>query len=78
MENPGLVIPDVMTAIRALNEAIKQGDGETDERLFTLVACRDTPFFTDAERAACRTQKSGLPEGNIHARPSPRRREWRG
>ena len=27
-------------------------DGETDERLFTLVAWRDTPFFTDAEHAA--------------------------
>ena len=26
--------------------------GESDERLFTLVAWRDTPFFTDAERAA--------------------------
>ena len=84
MKNPGVVIPDAMTAIRALNEAIKQGgvpprtldlvhlrasqingcgvcvgavakarkDGETDERLFTLVAWRDTPYFTDAERAA--------------------------
>jgi AhpD family alkylhydroperoxidase len=26
--------------------------GETDERLGTLVAWRDTPFFTEAERAA--------------------------
>ena len=84
MKNPGMVIPGAMTAIRSLNEAIKQGgvpprtlelvhlrasqingcsvcvgaaarakkDGETDERLFTLVAWRDTPFFTDAERAA--------------------------
>jgi AhpD family alkylhydroperoxidase len=26
--------------------------GETDERLFTLVAWRDTPYFTEAERAA--------------------------
>ena len=25
---------------------------ETDERLFTLAAWRDTPYFTDAERAA--------------------------
>lgn len=84
MRNPAAVIPDAMTAIRALNEATKQGgvpprtldlvhlrasqingcsvcvgaaakakkEGETDERLFTLVAWRDTPFFTDAERAA--------------------------
>jgi AhpD family alkylhydroperoxidase len=84
MKNPAVVIPDAMTAITALNEAIKQGDvpprtldlvhlrasqingcsvcvgaaakarddGETDQRLFTLVAWRDTPFFTDAERAA--------------------------
>lgn len=26
--------------------------GETDERLFAIAAWRDTPFFTDAERAA--------------------------
>jgi len=26
--------------------------GETDERLFALSAWRDTPYFTDAERAA--------------------------
>ena len=26
--------------------------GETDERLFTISAWRDTPYFTDAERAA--------------------------
>ncbi|HEX9162727.1 MAG TPA: carboxymuconolactone decarboxylase family protein [Thermoanaerobaculia bacterium] len=26
--------------------------GETDERLFAVVAWRDTPYFTDAERAA--------------------------
>jgi len=27
-------------------------EGETDERLFTVAAWRDAPFFTDAERAA--------------------------
>jgi AhpD family alkylhydroperoxidase len=26
--------------------------GETDQRLFSVAAWRDTPFFTDAERAA--------------------------
>ena len=26
--------------------------GETDERIFTVAAWRDTPYFTDAERAA--------------------------
>lgn len=84
MKNPAVVIPEAMTAIRALNEAATKGgvpqrtldlvhlrarqingcsvcvgaavrarrDGETDERLFTLVAWRDTPFFTEAERAA--------------------------
>jgi AhpD family alkylhydroperoxidase len=26
--------------------------GETDERLFALTASRETPYFTDAERAA--------------------------
>jgi len=84
MKNPAKVIPDAMTAILALNEAIKQGgvpsktldlvhlrasqingcsvcvgagararkEGETEERLFTLVAWRDTPYFSDAERAA--------------------------
>jgi AhpD family alkylhydroperoxidase len=30
---------------------IKQA-GETDERLFTVAAWRDAPYFTDAERAA--------------------------
>ena len=84
MKNPAVVIPDAMTAIRALNEATTQGgvpprtlalahlrasqingcavclgaaarakqDGESDERLHTLSAWRDTPYFTDAERAA--------------------------
>lgn len=84
MRNPGMVIPGAMTAIRSLNDAVRQGgvpqrtldlvhlrasqingcavclgaagkarqDGETDERLFTLIAWRDTPFFTDPERAA--------------------------
>jgi AhpD family alkylhydroperoxidase len=27
-------------------------EGETDERLFSVVAWRDAPYFTDAERAA--------------------------
>ena len=84
MKSPAVIIPDAMTAIRSLNEAIQQGgvpqrtvdlihlrtsqingcavclgaavkareDGETDERLFTLSAWRDTPYFSDAERAA--------------------------
>ncbi|MBV9817803.1 MAG: carboxymuconolactone decarboxylase family protein [Solirubrobacterales bacterium] len=84
MKNPGMVIPEAMTAIRALNDAVQHGglpqrtldlvhlrasqingcsvcvgaaakartDGETDERLFTLVAWRDTPYFSEAERAA--------------------------
>ena len=29
-----------------------KGAGETDERLFTVAAWRDAPYFTDAERAA--------------------------
>lgn len=84
MKSPGIVIPDAMTAIRSLNDAVQQGglpkrtldlvhlrtsqingcsvclhaaagakkDGETEERLFTLSAWRDTPYFSDAERAA--------------------------
>ncbi len=84
MKNPGLVIPDAMTAIHALNKATTQGgvpqqtldlvhlrvsqingcsvcvgaaararkNGETEQRLYTLVAWRDTPYFSDAERAA--------------------------
>lgn len=84
MKSPGVIIPDAMSAIRALNEAVQQGgvpqrtldlvhlrasqingcsvclgaatrartDGETDERVFTLLAWRGTPYFTDAERAA--------------------------
>jgi AhpD family alkylhydroperoxidase len=84
MRNPAVVIPDAMTAIRALNEATTQGGvpqqtldlvhlrvsqingcsicvgaaayarkrGETEERLYTVVAWRDAPYFSDAERAA--------------------------
>ncbi|MDI3422595.1 carboxymuconolactone decarboxylase family protein [Streptomyces luteolus] len=37
----------VDAASRSAREA-----GETDERLATVAAWRDTPFFTDAERAA--------------------------
>ena len=76
MKSPAVVIPDAMTAIRSLNEAVQQGGvpertldlvhlrtsqingcsvclgpavkarkgGETDERLFTLSAWRDTPY----------------------------------
>ena len=84
IKSPAVIIPDAMTAIRSLNEAVQQGgvpqrtldlvhlrasqingcavclgaatkarkDGETDERLFTLSAWRETPYFTDEERAA--------------------------
>jgi alkylhydroperoxidase family enzyme len=38
MKSPAVVIPDAMTAIRSLNEA--------------LSAWRDTPYFSAAERAA--------------------------
>jgi AhpD family alkylhydroperoxidase len=33
--------------------------GETDERLLTLAAWRDTPYFTDAERAALALTEAG-------------------
>jgi AhpD family alkylhydroperoxidase len=33
--------------------------GETDERLFTMVAWRDAPYFTDAERAALALAEAG-------------------
>jgi AhpD family alkylhydroperoxidase len=33
--------------------------GETDERLFTLAAWRDAPYFTDAERAALALTEAG-------------------
>ena len=33
--------------------------GESDERLFTLAAWRDTPYFTDAERAALALAEAG-------------------
>jgi alkylhydroperoxidase family enzyme len=33
--------------------------GLTDERLFTLAAWRDTPYFTDAERAALALTEAG-------------------
>ena len=31
---------------------VMKKEGESDERLFALAAWRDTPYFTDAERAA--------------------------
>ena len=31
---------------------LMKGAGESDERLFAIAAWRDTPYFTDAERAA--------------------------
>jgi len=84
IQHPGTLIPDAMTAIRSLVEAVREGGvphrtldlmhlrvsqingcsvcvgaaararetGETDQRLFTVVAWRDTAYFTDAERAA--------------------------
>jgi len=33
--------------------------GETDERLFTLAAWRDSPYFTDAERAVLALTEAG-------------------
>jgi len=33
--------------------------GESDERLFTVSAWRDTPYFTDAERAALALTEAG-------------------
>jgi AhpD family alkylhydroperoxidase len=35
-----------------MHPRIARKAGETDERLFALAAWRDTPYFTDAERAA--------------------------
>ncbi|MGH9467337.1 MAG: carboxymuconolactone decarboxylase family protein [Terriglobales bacterium] len=45
---------------------LRQG-GETDDRLFTVAAWRDAPYFTDAERAAltlaeCVTRLSDRPD----------------
>lgn len=35
-----------------VNPPFARKPGETDERLFAVAAWRDTPYFTDAERAA--------------------------
>ncbi|MGH7697459.1 MAG: carboxymuconolactone decarboxylase family protein [Candidatus Dormibacteria bacterium] len=85
MNNPAMILPEAMNAVRALGNAgresglseeiaalatlrasqingcsvcvdmhsrqMKDG-GESDERLFSLAAWRDAPYFTDAERAA--------------------------
>jgi AhpD family alkylhydroperoxidase len=100
MTNPAVVIPDAMTAIRALGESVNQGgvprrtlalvhlrasqingcstcvgaaanarkDGETDERLDTLVAWRDTPHFSRAERAALALTEAAT---RLSDRPDP-------
>jgi len=85
MNNPALVLPDVMQALQTLSAAAEKAgvpkrtlelmhlrasqingcsvcldmhhrlskkSGETEERLFTVAAWRDAPYFTDAERAA--------------------------
>ena len=85
MKNPAEILPDAMTALKALAPAAYKGGvppqtlglvhlrasqingcgacvdggvkhakkaGETDERLFTVSAWREAPYFTDAERAA--------------------------
>ena len=53
--------------------------GETDERLFTLAAWRDAPYFTDAERAALALAEAGtrladlgdpVPDAVLTTRPS--------
>ena len=36
-----------------------QKAGETDERLRTLAAWRDTPYFSDAEQAALKLTEAG-------------------
>lgn len=35
-----------------LHTKLMRADGETDERMHAVAAWRDTPYFTDAERAA--------------------------
>ena len=35
-----------------MTEYVTKKAGETDERLFTVAAWREAPYFTDAERAA--------------------------
>jgi AhpD family alkylhydroperoxidase len=35
-----------------MHARLMRQDGETDERLFAVAAWRDTPYFSDAERAA--------------------------
>lgn len=35
-----------------MHPRLARKNGETDERLFAVAAWRDTPYFTDAERAA--------------------------
>ncbi|ALG14936.1 carboxymuconolactone decarboxylase family protein [Kibdelosporangium phytohabitans] len=36
-----------------------KAEGETDERLYSLVSWQETPFFTDQERAALRLAEEG-------------------
>jgi AhpD family alkylhydroperoxidase len=43
-------------------------EGETDERLFTVAAWREAPFFTDAERAALALTEAAT---RLSDRPDP-------
>lgn len=51
-----------------LHSGMLKNMGETDERLFTLAAWRDTPYFTDAERAALALTESVT---RLSDRPDP-------
>jgi AhpD family alkylhydroperoxidase len=100
MKNPAMVLPEVLEALLALNQATEKAEvpsktiglvqlrasqingcsvcvdmhcrdlkraGETDERLFTVAAWRDAPYFNQAERAALAlgeavTRLSDLPD----------------
>ncbi|MEU6644256.1 carboxymuconolactone decarboxylase family protein [Saccharomonospora sp. NPDC046836] len=50
----GLRVSQINGCAACLNSHLRQARkaGETDERLATVAAWRDTPFFTDAERSA--------------------------
>ena len=51
--------------------------GETDERLFAVSAWRETPYFTEAERAALALAEAGTRLSDRSDAVSMTKRNWR-
>ncbi len=53
--------------------------GDPDERIFSIAACREAPYYSDEERAALALTEAATPPGRLCAwcREETGRRAWR-